>query len=165
MREESKIRNISSENLYEVANGLKRNYWINADYSVTKNLSLKTRVQFSNYTLMINKTHGFAIIQDLNLSIRRLSVSGRFALFDTDDFDNRQYIYEKDVWLAYSFPFYQGVGVRQYVLLQYSISKKIDFWIKWSRFAYENIDTISSGNESIEGNSINDIKLQMRVKL
>ncbi|MGE0589450.1 MAG: ComEA family DNA-binding protein [Cyclobacteriaceae bacterium] len=165
VREESKVRNTNSENLYEVANGMKRNYWINADYSVTKNLSFKTRVQFSNYALTTNKTHGFAVIQDLNLSIRRLSISSRFALFDTDDFDNRQYIYEKDVWLAYSFPFYQGVGVRHYVLLQYSISKKLDFWIKWSRFSYENIDTISSGNESIEGNSVNDIKLQLRVKL
>lgn len=165
VREESKIRNTSSENLYEVANGVKRNYWVNADYAVSKNLSFKTRVQFSDYTLNTNKTRGFAVIQDLNILIRRLFISGRFALFDTDDFDNRQYLYEKDVWLAYSFPFYQGVGVRQYVLLQYSISKKLDVWLKWSRFSYENIETIGSGNESIKGNSINDIKLQMRIKL
>lgn len=165
LREESKIRNVNSENLYEVGNGVKRNYWVNADYSINKSLSFKTRIQFSNYTLVGNRTHGFAVVQDLNLSIRRLFISGRFALFDTDDFDNRQYIYEKDVWLAYAFPFYQGVGVRQYVLAQYTINRNLDVWLKWSRFNYENIDTIGSGNESIEGNSINDIKLQVRLKL
>ncbi len=166
LREESKIRNHSGEgNLYTTENGIKRNYWINLDYAVSHRLSFKSRAQFSTYEFEHQRTSGFTLVQDLNFKFKKLTVSTRYALFDTDDFDNRQYVYEKDVWLAYSFPFYQGVGIRNYVLIKYSFSKRIDAWIKWSRTRFEDRETIGSGNETIDGNSVNDITLQVRIKL
>lgn len=165
MREESKIRNSGTPtNLYEAGNGVKRNYWINCDYQAG-NFSLKTRAQFSTYELNHNATTGFALIQDVNFDLKRFSLSTRYALFDCDDYDNRQYVYERDVWLAYSFPAYIGTGLRNYVMIQYKLTSKIDIWLRWAHTRYTDRDVIGSGSETIDGNTKNDLKFQGRIKL
>ncbi|HCM77218.1 MAG TPA: hypothetical protein DIS90_12605 [Cytophagales bacterium] len=164
-REENKIRNrTESINLYTTENGIKRNYWINLDYEVSASLSFKSRIQFSTFIFEHQQTQGLAIVQDLNWKWKRITLSTRYALFDTDDFDNRQYVFEKDVWLAYSFPFYNGLGIRSYAMIRYELARKIDLWLKWSRIQYEGRETIGSGSETIEGNSMNDVKLQARIR-
>lgn len=166
LREESKVRNTQQDAAtYTTDSGVKRNFWINLDYKINAHLDFKSRAQFSSFTFNQSTTTGFTLIQDFNFKFKKITLSSRYALFDTDDFDNRQYVYEKDVWLAYSFPFYNGLGTRQYFLVQLQCSKAMDLWIKWSRTEYQNTETIGSGGEQITGNSINDIKLQLRIKL
>jgi len=163
-REESKIRNHSeSTNLYITENGIKRNFLINLDYEINKQLSFKSRIQHSSYSFETSKTTGLVLIQDFNFKLKKFRFSTRYALFDTDDYDNRQYVYERDVWLAYSFPAYYGMGVRSYILAQYSLTQDVDIWVRWSRTKYENRDTIGSGDETIAGNSMNDVKFQVRI--
>jgi len=164
--EESKVRNLSTEsNIYLTAPGVRRNYWINIDYLITPQLTLRTRAQFNTYELGSTATRGMVILQDITWSHRKFSVSGRYALIDTDSYDNRLYVYEKDVWLAFSFPPYSGVGVRNYILLQYSVSKKIDIWLRWAYERYTDRDTIGSGSETIEGNTQNDLRFQTRIRI
>ncbi|HRG10074.1 MAG TPA: hypothetical protein PLJ08_15980, partial [Cyclobacteriaceae bacterium] len=91
--------------------------------------------------------------------------NARYALFDTDDYDNRLYVFEKDVWLAFSFPAYYGVGVRSYVLVQYAVSPAIVLWLRWARTSYSNTESIGSGSETIIGNTRNDLKFQARIRL
>ncbi|MEQ9591139.1 MAG: helix-hairpin-helix domain-containing protein [Cyclobacteriaceae bacterium] len=164
-REETKIRNYSTTTLFENGPGIKRNFWLNADYEVLPELSFKSRIQHSTYALNGSSSSGFAIIQDVNFQIKKLSISTRYALFDTDDYDNRQYVYERDVWLAYSFPFYSGVGIRSYILVQYPISRHLDVWLRWARTQYSDRNVIGSGSEAILGDTRNDVKLQFRLKL
>ncbi|MCC6835064.1 MAG: helix-hairpin-helix domain-containing protein [Cytophagales bacterium] len=166
MREESKIRNQASEsNLYFTSNAVKRNYWINADYRATPMLSLRTRAQFSRYQFSGAATGGIALIQDITFQQKKFSITGRYALFDTDDYDNRLYVFEKDVWLAFSFPAYYGVGVRSYILVQYAISPAVVVWLRWARTTYSNTNSIGSGSETIIGNTRNDLKFQARIRL
>ncbi len=165
-REESKFRNIPEEsNLYQTGNGSKKNFWFNVDYAATHRISLKTRAQFSNYSLNTARTKGFSLVQDVNVDVGRFTFSTRYALFDTDDYDNRQYVYERDVWLAFSFPAYSGVGVRSYVMVQYKLNQKIDLWLRWARTSYTDRDRIGSGGETIYGNTKNDLKFQVRIRL
>ena len=165
-REESKVRNIPVEsNLYQTGIGSKKNFWFNVDYIATPKLSFKTRVQHSTYSLNNTRTKGLALIQDVNFDVGRFTFSTRYALFDTDDYDNRQYVYERDVWLAFSFPAYYGVGIRSYAMVQYKVSQKIDLWLRWARTNYTDRDTIGSGGETIYGNTKNDLKFQVRIKL
>ena len=163
-REEAKVRNSSQETtIYTTALGTKRNYWINCDYAVGRGLSFKTRAQLSSYSFEGIATKGFALIQDINYDIGRFSFSTRYALFDTDNYDNRLYVYEKDVWLAFSLPAYFGQGIRNYVMVQYKLSQKVDLWLRWARTYYANQDTIGSGSETIDGNTRNDVKLQAKI--
>lgn len=165
-REETKVRNNSTDNnLYLTDPGTKRNYWINIDYQITSHLSFKTRAQFSTYSLANNRSHGMVLLQDITWNSGKFSVSGRHALFDTDNYDNRLYVYEKDVWLAFSFPAYYGVGVRNYLLFQYSVSKNVDIWLRWAHIRYTDRDTIGSGSETIDGNTRNDVKFQIRIRI
>ena len=165
MREESKQRNTGVvNNLYLTDQGIKRNYWINCDYAANEQLSFRTRAQFSSYSVTNKVTHGMALIQDVTYALGRVSVTGRYALFDTDDYDNRMYAYESDAWLSFSFPPYYGKGIRNYILLQYRLTHKIDVWVRWGYTRYTDRTTIGSGGEIITGDTRNDVKLQARIR-
>ncbi|HEY3429999.1 MAG TPA: hypothetical protein VGK39_04920, partial [Cyclobacteriaceae bacterium] len=164
-REEAKSRNVANEqsNLFTVAEGTKRNYWINCDYGLTQNLKLKTRAQFSTFNINGISTKGMALIQDISVNVNKFTFTGRYALFDTEDYDNRQYVYERDVWLAYALPSYSGVGVRGYAMVEYVLNKKLTFWIRYAKSRYTDRDEIGSGADTISGNTKTDIRVQARI--
>lgn len=165
-REELKVRNLPSgnSNLYATGDGTKRNYTINCDYGAPQKLKLKTHAQFSTFEIGAVTTKGMALIQDISFDLGKFGITGRYALFDTQDHDNRQYVYERDVWLAYSLPAYSGVGVRNYLLTEYSVNKHLTLWIRFAHIRYTDINEIGSGADTIEGNSKNDIRIQARIK-
>jgi hypothetical protein len=161
VRQESKIRNVDGEsNLYLTGIGIKRNYWINFDYAPGSAFSFKTRVQLSRYSLAGKTTRGMTLAQDFSADVGRFSFSARYSLFSTDDYDNRQYQYERDTWLTFTFPAYYGTGVHTYVLARIRAGARADFWIRWSHTRYTNRSTIGSEGETIDGNTRNDITLQ-----
>ena len=104
------------------------------------------------------------MVQDVNLDFGKVRFSTRFALFDTDDYDNRQYVYEKDVLYYFFIPAYYGRGFRNFYMVQLKAGKNIDIWAKWAYTKYRNQETIGSGLEQINGDLRNDIRIQMRVK-
>lgn len=165
-REESKVRNLSSEqgNTYQTGEGIKRNYWINCDYGVTDKIKLKTRAQFSTFDFGGISTKGMTLLQDISIDLGRLTLTGRYALFDTDDYDNRQYVYEREVWLAYALPAYSGVGIRNYILAEYSVSKQVSVWVRFAHTRFTDRNEIGSGADTIEGSTRNDLRLQARIK-
>ncbi|SMG33400.1 Helix-hairpin-helix motif-containing protein [Marivirga sericea] len=166
-RVENKERNVELEgnpNLYGLTNAEKRNYIINLDVRPKGIVSLKTRAQFSEFLQLGNYSSGMALIQDINFDFGRFRLSTRYSIFDTDDFENRQYVYEKDVLYAFSIPAYQNEGSRSYVLLQYKFSKKLQLWARYAQFRYVDQFTIGSGNEEIEGNTKSEVKVQMMLR-
>lgn len=137
---------------------LDMNYWINANYSI------KTRIQYSRVDFNHTRTSGFILSQDLNYTNKRITFSTRFALFDTDNYDNRQFIYERDLLYVYSVPFFYNRGARFYFLAKYQIAKKVTFWFKYSKTKYLNLDTIGSELEEIDGDNVSNISLQTRLR-
>jgi hypothetical protein len=165
-REESKVRNrAQGGNVYETAEAIKFNYLVNADYSINPNLRLKTRLQFSDLTISSHTTKGFLLTQDISFTIWKLKITTRHALFDTQDYDNRQYAYENDVWLAYSMPAYDGIGIRDYAMVELKATKKITVWLRYSQTRYTDRNEIGTGADAIHSNIKSDIKIQLRVKL
>jgi hypothetical protein len=165
IREEQKARNLSDgPTLYQTGKAVKRNYCLHFEYGIAQPLRLKTRAQFSTFRFAGNTSHGSAIVQDISFETGRLQITCRYALFDTDDYDNRQYVYENDVWLSYSLPAYDGVGVRSYVLLEYKLNKHLTFWMRYAQTRYTDREEIGSGLETIHGNKRNDIKFELRIK-
>ena len=109
-RVENKERNVELDgntNLYGLANAEKRNYILNLDVRPKGIVSLKTRAQFSEFLFDGDYSNGMALIQDINFDFGRFRLSTRYSIFDTDNFENRQYVYEKDVLYAFSIPAYQ----------------------------------------------------------
>lgn len=165
-REEVKARNVTTEknNLYVTDDGQKRNYMINCDYGLSQKLRLKTRAQFSTFEIGGITTKGMALVQDVSIDFGKLNITARYALFDTQDYDNRQYVYERDVWLAYSLPAYSGVGVRNYLLAEYTVNRNLSLWIRFAHIRYTDRNEIGSGVDTIEGDTKNDLRIQARIK-
>jgi hypothetical protein len=167
VRVENKERNVDLEgnpNLYGLANAEKRNYILNLDVRPKGIVSLKTRAQFSEFILQGDYSRGMALIQDINFDFGRFRLSTRYSIFDTDNFENRQYVYEKDVLYAFSIPAYQDIGSRSYVLLQYKFSKKLQIWARYAQFRFVDQFTVGTGNEEIEGNTRSEVKAQVMLR-
>lgn len=164
-REESKARNIhdTTSPLVDAVQGVKQNVLAAAAIPAAPGLTLKTRLQYSAYRIGGKTTEGMALIQDIVVELGKLRMAGRYALFDTDDYDNRQYAYERDAWLSFSLPAYYGVGVRSYVLLSYSIGR-MTMWARFAHTRYTDREEIGSGTDKIVGNRRNDVKFQVRYR-
>ena len=87
------------------------------------------------------------------------------ALFDTEGNENRQYAYERDVLYAFSIPAYSGRGIRNYLLVQYRMSRKVDIWARIARSTFYDRNEIGTGLETIEDDRRTEVKLQLRYKL
>jgi hypothetical protein len=165
LREESKPRNVPGTSpLYVLSVGRKRNATINCDYRGGEKLRLKSRLQYSSYSFDKKQTRGFTLVQNATISAGRFTLTGSYALFDTDDFDNRQYVYENDAWLSFSFPAYSGDGVRNYLLFEYNVSKNLTLWTRFATTRMRNENEIGSGLDTINGNTRNDVKFQARLR-
>ncbi|GAB3198045.1 hypothetical protein ABID22_000666 [Pontibacter aydingkolensis] len=147
-----------------VAQVLRRNYLLYYEFAPTKTVSLKSRVQFSSYEQESPQQTGYLIAQDINFNFGNIRLSNRYAIFDTDSYDTRQYAYERDVLYAFSIPAFSGKGTRVYTLLQFSISRDMDVWVKYGLTHYRNQDSIGSGLETIEGSRRSDVRAQARYK-
>jgi hypothetical protein len=164
-RQEQKSRNASTDTkVYSVTPTRKQNLVLSTEFGIGQKLRLKTRVQCSHFKTSQTFSSGIAISQDLNFEAGRFEFSGRYALFATDDFDNRQYSYEKDVWLAYSLPAYFGHGVRQCAMIEYKLNRKWTFWLRFTQTRYTDRDEIGSGVDRIQGSLTNDVKIQARLR-
>ncbi len=139
----------------------KYNYMLNMDYK-SGCVSMRSRVQWSRYQQSNGATQGFVVAQDLNFDFRKIKISTRYALFDTDDYDNRQYVYEKDVLYSVSFPSYYGRGSRTYFIVQLKLGKKTDFWFRYALTSYTDRTVISSGWDEVQGSKISELKFQIR---
>jgi hypothetical protein len=143
--------------------GIKQNYILNLDYKPDKNWQLRSRVQWSSYQHQGITTTGYALIQDASYSLKSWRLSTRYALFQTDDWDNRQYAFERDVLWAFSVPAYYGRGIRYYALLQWKARHNLSFWLRWARTRFRDRENIGSGHERIAGNTRSNLKFQIKL--
>jgi len=143
------------------------NYRFNASYKVSGSVSLRTRVETIDYQRGgAPLQHGFLIYQDI---VHRplsspVELTLRFALFDTDGWDARLYAYENDLIGVFSIPPYYGRGVRWYAMVRAQPMRRVDLWLRYGAWIYEDRDVIGSGLQEIPGNVRSDIKVQLRYR-
>ncbi len=165
VREEVKERNLGIDHpFYLTGLGKKHSLLLNANYTLAPGLRLRSRWQWSRYALA-QTSMGMALMQDISYDIGKLRISGRVAIFDTDDFDNRQYVNEQEVWLAYSLQAYTGQGMRRYLMLQYDVNKKLSCWMRYGHMHMMNSEFMGSGLDRTAGNRQQEIRLQIRLSL
>ncbi len=166
IRSKTRPRNelMPGEHLFRLTPGERQVMTLNMDYPVKEGLLLKTRIQASRFIHGANTTKGFALIQDANWRFRNFRISGRTALFNTDDFDNAIYVFERNALYAFALPPYSGVGIRQYILIQYRPVSKVTIWARWARTRFLDREVIGSGQDMIDGPTRTDITLQTMIR-
>jgi len=161
------INNTTAENgLYFLDNTEKENYRYEIRYKVSDNFLLKNRIEYVKYSVGDSSYTGFTMYQDFQFTPKKLpfSITLRYALFDTDNYDTRIYVYENDVLYASSFPSYYYKGSRAYILLSYKVNRTLDLWLRVAQTYYSNQSTIGTGLDEIKGNAKTEVKAQLRVK-
>lgn len=155
VREEQKDRNLSDSGEpslpYQVRALNKINGLLSLEYQVSKAFFFRSRLLFSKVKFNDQKSSGFMILQDAQYSFSKFRLTGRIALFETDDYDTRIYAFENNVLWTFSIPAFAGQGMRTYLVGQYQINSQITTYVRFSRTAYTDRETISSGLQEIDG--------------
>ena len=108
---------------------------------------------------------GFALAQDVGYQLNRtFKLTARYAIFDADDYDTRQYAYEQDVLLAVSVPSLYGQGTRLYGIAEIRLNRSLTLWLRYAETRYRHQDVVGSGLESIQGLLRSEVKAQLRMK-
>ncbi len=167
---EEKMLNNSSDDdaLLDVATLYKSNLRFHLAYKVSSRIKLQSRVAFSRYEHQPEiASSGYLVYQDVQFSPKRLpsvKFSLRYAIFNTDDYDTRIYAYENNVLYKFSVPAYLYQGQKYYVLMNYTLNRKISFWLHFAQTYYTKRTEIGSGLEEIDGNTKSEVTLQLRLK-
>ena len=170
VRQQNKQQNaaVSNIEIYNVVSLQQTNYRFDIVYTILPSVKLKNRVELINYKLGDNSTEkGYLIVQDIVLHklAKLFSASLGYSLFQTDSYNARIYSYTSDIPGSYSIPSYYYRGSSFFVMLEYSITKRIELWIRYSQIYYNNKNVISPGTlTEIDGNTKSEIKAQVRFK-
>ncbi|MBO9701099.1 MAG: helix-hairpin-helix domain-containing protein [Sporocytophaga sp.] len=135
------------------------------DYKANEFISLTTKIIQTKAKKNNLNTNGYFLIQDINVHFRGIKLSLRYALSDAENYDNRAYVFEKDVLLGYALPAYYGKGSRAYLVLHGRLLKHLGYWIKYGYYIYPFMDMTGTGSEETQGNIRSEIKIQLRYTL
>lgn len=144
------------------------NWRFNIQYPLGPSFRLRNRVEYSRYHPSNAKaSNGFIIYQDVTWKKfgSPFSLSARYALFQTDDYNSAIYVYENDLPYTFSVPAYYYKGSRVYLLVNYDITRKMEVYFRISQTFYQNKNVISEGSlTEIQGNTKTEAKVMLRIK-
>ena len=146
---------------------LRQSLLLYSNTALTPQLDLRTRLQASRLRDDPARPwrRGYVLSQDVGYQINRaLKLTARYALFDADDYDTRQYVFEQDVLLAVSVPALYGQGTRIYGLAEIRLNRALTLWLRYAETRYRYQNVVGSGLEAIQGSLRGEVKAQLRVK-
>ena len=119
---------------------------------------------FSFQTTGLSK--GFHLTQSVgyNLPLFPLKMQLQGSYFDTDNYDSRIFITERQMLYAFYTPSYQGNGFRWSVYARYDLNRHWMCMIKFGQTIYLDRETIGTGPDLITGNKKGDVQMLLRVK-
>lgn len=169
VREQSRMQNSRDYegNIRPIEEVVQRNFRFNFNYKFTSSLQWKTRIEL----VTVNRPSvpfekGFVMAQDLVFRPTKfpIDISLRYALFDTDSFDTRLYLFESNLLNVFSIPAYFNEGSRYYVMLKYEYKKNVELWLRYAAFIYANQAELGTGPEQILGSTRSEVGVQLRVR-
>ncbi len=143
----------------------KQNWRMQVSYKINTAMALRNRIEMVWYDKKgDNSAKGFLTYFDFIYKPLLKPWSGvlRLQYFETDDYNSRLYAYENDVLYSYSIPVFYDKGYRYYLLLNYDLTKKLSFWLRWAQTIYTDKNVIGSGLDEISGSKKTEVKLQAR---
>ncbi len=147
------------ENLRHSVDGI---VTINPNQHFVLKTQIRKRINQANDT-----SHGFAIAQALGYKASitskiAVNIETQAAYFDTDDYNSRIYINEKNLLYGFGYPMLYGQGVRYNLTANLKIGSFCNVDLKYALLNYADQATISSALQEIKGNTQQDLWLQLR---
>ncbi len=136
---------------------------VHTAYQLVDGLEMRTRFDWGKVSQGPETLKGISIYQDL--IYRQMgspwSLSCRYAIFDTEDYDIRFYHYENDVLYSFSIPAYFNGGIRYYLKVRYKIRGGPQLEIRFARSTFPKLGSIGSSLDQIQGNTKSELKCQL----
>ncbi len=166
-RTETKERNssIATEKYDYLTNVNRSNIRLHSSFKIQKTMELRTRAEWSFYTIDNQTENGFMIYQDILYKpiSSPFSFTTRLAFFDTKSYNTRIYAYENDILNSFSVPPFYNRGTRFYLTLRYKVRKFGTIEARYAVTQFDNVTSIGSGTEEINGNLRSEVKLQTKI--
>jgi len=168
-RDKTKAQNssLNDEPLDYVVSTNQQNIRFDLEYKASAAIALHSRAEWVSFKEQsVSAVHGFLAFQDVTYNVPdvHLQLTGRFCIFDGDDYDARIYAYESDVLYTYSVPSFYNQGIRWYLMARYSLTRGVDLWLRFAQTYYSNVDVIGSGLDVINGNTKSELKAELRLR-
>lgn len=140
----------------------RNSFRINWSFNPESGIRISSRIQWGQNQWLNSFSEGLCFVQDLGWENEKFRFASRFALFDTEDYESRQYVYEHDVLYFFYIPAYAGKGFRNYMVIRYKPCRSIHTWIKVARTYY-----YDEMNEKEYQNAYSkwELRLQVQFKL
>jgi len=150
----------------KIDNRNQMNFRLGFDYDISGTVRVRSRYEYVmvKYGNFGGNNKGLLFFTDLKAFVmKNLSVSTRFILFQTDDYDSRVYEYEEDLRGVMSNVALYGRGTRWYLLLKYKPFKSVELAAKYSATYYDGVKSIGTGNDMIQGDINNRFNLGLEI--
>jgi hypothetical protein len=162
-------KNIREEvNYYQILETRQHRLRVVFSYSFLQLLQLKSEISgvCNRNTHQKENLFGLLAYQDVGVNISKIGVEVklRFALFDTDTYDERLYAYENDLAYTFNISSYYYRGCKSYFILKWKY-KQFEIQGKISRVLFFNKHQIGSGLELIGVPHKTEVKVQIIIKL
>lgn len=133
---------------------------------LTEYLSLQSRIA-SSHALHLSGENGYLIYQDVKAKLlqQRLTMTLRYALYNTSSYESRIYTYESDVLYLSSTPAFYGRGSRTYLNTSFKLNEHFTFYLKTAYSKAYDGRTMGSSLDAIDADHKTDIHLQLRIKI
>ncbi len=138
---------------------------IHAGNQISRQVELRSRAEAGRYQLADNQPSlGFLLYQDVILRPIDfpLSVTARFAIFHTDDFNSRLYAFENDILQSFSIPAYYGRGTRYYINLRYRGIRNLVLEARFAQTRRTDVTSIGTGHEATGKPTRTEVKAQAK---
>ena len=168
-RQRTKFENSSTDNLYDyLVPFVQYNYRYNLSVQITPDIKFKSRIEYTQ----VHKSNqpnedGAAFAQDIIFKKMKfpITLTLRYAIFDTKSYNSRVYIYENDVLYGYSVPALYEKGQRAYLIVNWDVTRKFEIWVRLAQTLYDNQTVLQQGSlNQIDANHKTELKIQARFK-
>lgn len=110
------------------------------------------------------KEMGYQLSERVTYLFWKMKLAIQYSFIQGSSFDNRLYIYEPSLLYNSYMPSYYGKGHKCSAILNYSVTKNLNFTIKYGVLSYLDRSVIGSGNEEINDSMKADLQFMGRIK-
>ncbi len=137
---------------------------LHAEYDANRRLRLRARIEGVRFLDGSDEAQaGVLFYQDVRWqALGPLRLDARLTLFDTDGFDARVYQFENDLTGVFAIPALSGRGARAYLLATLTPLDGLTVQAKLAATVFEDVARISSGPNTVEGDRVRDLGVQIR---
>jgi hypothetical protein len=104
-----------------------------ARLKLSQDINYQVRCEWTRVVMGgIEKSDGWLLFQEIDLKPmgRSWSLSFRYSVFNTEDYDTRIYAFEQGLPGSFSLPAFYGSGTSAYLLMRFRLLKGLDVWAR-----------------------------------